>query len=126
MKRIFAHLVLLVTLWGCAAPALLGPSEADLPACCRGRGKHHCAMMDMAREAARRSDGSPAFGTHSAPCPYRHLGSVFNRCPLATARQALSFTELSATNLLPLRDLVRRASALPIRTSGRSPPLIPL
>jgi hypothetical protein len=118
MRRIFVQLVLLVILWGYAAPALLGPSEADLPACCRGRGKHHCAMMDTARSA----DGSPAFRISSLQCPYRHLGSLFNRSTVADVRKSCFVVDLPTNTASASRCVVRRASSLQIRNSGRSPP----
>jgi hypothetical protein len=118
MQRTLVHLVLLVLLWGYAAPALLGPSEADLPACCRGRGKHHCAMMDIARSA----DSSPAFRTNPPPCPYRQLGSLFNRSTASNVCKS-GFTaeppEISAPITLCVDS---RASFLQVRNSGRSPP----
>ena len=119
--RFAAHLVLLVTLWGYVAPAALGPSEADLPACCRGKGMHHCSMAAMARS----DDGAPGFRANSPQCPYRLLGSVLNRCSVAAARESFSL-EPPASDLFSHRDSARRASALQIRNSGRGPPALSL
>jgi hypothetical protein len=49
MRRLLAHLVLLTILWGYVAPAALGATEAELPPCCRGNGKHHYAMAQSGR-----------------------------------------------------------------------------
>ena len=119
--RFLANLVLAVTLWGYVAPAVLGPSEADLPACCRGKGMHHCAMAAMARA----DDGTPGYRTNSPQCPYRLLGSVLNRCSVAAARESFSL-EPPASDLFSHRDSARRASALQIRNSGRGPPALSL
>lgn len=43
-------------------------AEAELPACCRRNGKHHCIMMrEMAREMAA---SGPAMGAVREKCPY--------------------------------------------------------
>ena len=47
--------------------ALSARSEANLPACCRRNGKHHC-MMSMA-ERARQASRVPHAGTPPEKCP---------------------------------------------------------
>jgi hypothetical protein len=123
MRRLLANLVLMVILWSYAAPALLGPSQADLPACCRGRGKHHCAMMDAMN---RPDDGSPAFRTNPPPCPYRQLGSVFNRYVAAVLGNSFSSITLPVADRFPSRVSARLASSLRIRNSVRGPPALSL
>jgi hypothetical protein len=52
MRRILAISLLLLFALPAIAPlfALSGNSDANLPACCRRNGKHHCAMsMEMAQ-----------------------------------------------------------------------------
>jgi hypothetical protein len=115
--RYLANLVLLVTLWGYMAPVALGPSEADLPACCRGMGKHHCAMASMARS----DDGAPGFRINSPQCPYRLLGSVLNRDTVAAAKESFSL-EPPASTPFSRSDSARAVSILNIRNSGRGPP----
>lgn len=115
--RYLANFVLLVTLWGYVAPVALGPSEADLPACCRGKGKHHCAMARMARS----DDGAPGVRTTSPQCPYRLLGSVLNRDTVAAAKESFAL-EPPASSLFSRRDSARAVSVLNIRNSGRGPP----
>jgi hypothetical protein len=115
--RYLANLVLLVTFWGYVAPSALGPSEADLPACCRGKGKHHCAMASMARS----EDGAPGFRVNSPQCPNRLLGSVLNRCTVAAAKESFSLDPPPAL-LFTQRDSTHCASDLRIRNSGRAPP----
>jgi hypothetical protein len=48
--------------------ALSATSEANLPACCRRNGKHHCAMS-MA-EQSRMADSGPRFQAPPERCPY--------------------------------------------------------
>jgi hypothetical protein len=106
--RFLANLVLLVTLWGYVAPALPGSSEADLPACCRGNGRHHCAIARMSRS----DDGAPGFRANSPQCPYRLLGSVLSRWNVAAAEASFSLdspaAELLAQHETAIRYYVRR------------------
>lgn len=48
MRRTIAISLLMLFSWGLIAPVLAPDSEANLPACCRRNGKHHCAMRIMA------------------------------------------------------------------------------
>lgn len=48
--------------------ALTPKSDANLPACCRRNGKHHC-MMAMAEHTKLASD-KPEFGAPPEKCPY--------------------------------------------------------
>lgn len=54
--------------------ALTAKSEANLPACCRRNGKHHC-MTGMA-ERSQSSSRTPQFQAPAEKCPY---------CPAAVA-----------------------------------------
>lgn len=47
-----------------------GPDDADLPACCRRNGKHHCAMAGMMVQAESR------YVTVSERCPYSPFAHV--------------------------------------------------
>ena len=44
MRRRFAILLLALFSFSLLSPAFGGDSEANLPACCRRSGKHHCSM----------------------------------------------------------------------------------
>jgi hypothetical protein len=48
--------------------ALTPKSEANLPACCRRNGKHHCVMS--VAERSKLQDDKPAFATPLEKCPY--------------------------------------------------------
>jgi hypothetical protein len=124
MRRTLAHLVLLVTLWSYVAPAALGASEADLPACCRGNGKHHCMMSSMAQSSVAQPAGV-AFSANSPQCPYRLLGSVLNRASVGEAKRFFSL-DLPAADRFAHKDSARRTSGTRIRNSGRSPPALSL
>jgi hypothetical protein len=119
-RRLLADLVLLVILWGYVAPAALGATEADLPACCRGNGKHHCAMASMAN---RGGGTAPVFRANSPQCPYRLLGSVLHRSAMGEARKLFSLV-LSAKDFFPQIDSNFYVSGDQIRASGRSPPAL--
>ncbi len=119
--QIVSQLVLALLLWTVVAPALLAPSEADLPPCCRGRGRHHCAMLAMLQRL-RADDSSPGFRQQPEPCPYRQLGSVLNGFAISDAtlaRQHVLFTAMTFTT----RAVELRAAASSVRAgSSRAPP----
>lgn len=67
MRRLLASALVLAFFSPLIAPAFTASiNEADLPACCRRNGNHHCMMYRMAMDRA--------------PAPYR---TVTNRCPYA-------------------------------------------
>ena len=45
MKRFFASLLLALFSFSLITPALLADSDANLPACCRRLGLHHCSIV---------------------------------------------------------------------------------
>lgn len=118
MPRYAAKLVLLLLLWGCVAPALLVASDADLPACCRDKGKHHCAMM----AAYLKNDGSPSLRSQAPSCPYRNLGSIFSNSPVAEVRQEVREAALNFCEQLRSVEAGFRAALLQLQNCGRSPP----
>ena len=125
MRRLFSQLVsqlvLLLLLWTVVAPALLGPSEADLPPCCRGRGRHHCAMMAMLQRL-RADDSSPGFRKQPEPCSYRQLGSVLNGFAIGDATRANQPLIFAAAPLTS-RAIALHAAASSVRYgSSRAPP----
>jgi hypothetical protein len=71
-------------------------NEANLPACCRGNGKHHC-MMSMA-ERRQLASRDTQFKAPSERCPYRQATAVpplHGRSLLPPAGQAI-FAGLSS------------------------------
>jgi hypothetical protein len=61
--------------------ALTPKSEANLPACCRRNGKHHC-MMAMAERTKPASD-KPEFGALPEKCPYSPVALLGTTHPTA-------------------------------------------
>ena len=111
MRRLAASLLLSLLCAGLTLP-LLQAQGADVPACCRRNGKHHCAMLPP----------DNGFRTVAASCPYRGFIALTSRStPLSTAATGLFISlryEKSAT--LDSPDL-----ALPVSGNAqkRGPPL---
>jgi hypothetical protein len=125
MRRIFVHLVLLVIAWGYVAPAAVSATEAELPACCRGNGKHHCAMVGMSMVGMSNDGGAPGVRSNSPQCPYRLLGSLLNRSGVAETKKSFSL-ELPFSNFFARADRAFYLSGGEICNSGRSPPALSL
>lgn len=74
MRRAIAHSMLMLLIWMMIAPLLAPDAEANLPACCRRNGKHHCMMRGM------QQSGSKALGFTSVhekcPCLPESTGAV--------------------------------------------------
>jgi membrane protein YqaA with SNARE-associated domain len=72
MRRAFATLLLLVFGASFVAPFVAAADpEANLPACCRAHGKHHCMMSAgmMRRMMAAQNDGTPKLVQIREKCP---------------------------------------------------------
>jgi hypothetical protein len=121
MRQLVANLVLVVCLWCYIAPATMATTQADLPACCRGNGKHHCAMASMAK--LNRAD--PGFRSNSPECPYRLLRSAINGGSGTGWENSFSI-ELPTGALVSPRDVLFVVSSGSTRPSERSPPFPPL
>ena len=65
MRRAPAHLLLLFFSWMLIAPLFAQNPEANLPACCRKNGKHHCMMRSMARSIQK----GAGFASIAEKCP---------------------------------------------------------
>lgn len=65
MRRAISLSLLLVFSWMLIAPLVAQDSEANLPACCRSHGKHHCNMRRMMRLGGSQK----SFTTVSEKCP---------------------------------------------------------
>ena len=66
MHRICALLLLSVTSFLLAAPAIGADAETHLPACCRAKGKHRCALE---HGSAGQSGGGISFASVGSRCP---------------------------------------------------------
>ncbi len=76
MRRALATLLVWVFGYSLAGPALVGGAEADVPACCRRDGKHHCAMMDMDGDAAGATPSGHRAKAQAAKCPHYPNGGA--------------------------------------------------
>jgi len=68
MRRVPAILLVFLFSFSLIGPALLVDDQANLPACCRRDGKHHCGMVDG--------------GMADAPSPGPAVAAVRVKCPL--------------------------------------------
>ena len=65
MRRVLSFSLVMLFGWMLIAPLLAPDAEANLPACCRRNGKHHCTM----RMTMQRDGGRKGFTTVSEKCP---------------------------------------------------------
>jgi len=90
--------IVLLSLFGAdlAVPFLAPDLRAELPACCRRDGKHHCAMMDMLEG----TDGSPKVIPSRCPFFPNHgvAANIEGATPTLPAQSSvnLAFTERAA------------------------------
>ena len=109
MRRALATLLLVVFSLPLIAPALAStPDDAQLPACCRRHGKHHCAMY---REMGRMP--SP-FVVISEKCPYTPFGHAPFVVPhplAAPTRHALALAAPGPAALVRAAEAGYRISA---------------
>jgi hypothetical protein len=123
MRRGFSIFLILIFGLGPLSSLIDGSENANLPACCRRSGSHHCAMaMQMAAMQQAQPDKSPGV---SAPitCPYYPgaANAIFAPQP-ALAAMANSTRMPAVAGFLPAP--ARSTSlATPARThAGRGPP----
>jgi len=127
MRRALSILLVLFFSLGPLAAALEGGEDANLPACCRRHGAHHCAMKTGA--AATMADGASGKTGIRAPltCSQFPDSTAVNRtAPHAFAASSVSLPVLLAQSHSPAAG--RAAARLSqIRTrSGRAPPAFSL
>lgn len=67
MRRVPAILLVLLFSYSLIGPALLVDDHANLPACCRRDGKHHCGMAEGAM--ANAPSTGPAVAAARVKCP---------------------------------------------------------
>lgn len=120
MRRLASISLLAVFMWLLVAPAFGPDAEANLPACCRRNGKHHCAMRWM----AQRDAGFPGLTTVSEKCPCGpaaasavHSGSYYR-----SADSSLSAHLSNQPTALRQAEPLLRIS-LPGGHSKRGPPM---
>jgi hypothetical protein len=110
VRRAFGILLLLLFSLPLIAPALASaPDDAQLPACCRRDGKHHCAMN-------MESGSIPSsFHVVSARCPY----SPFTHGPLMPQHAFAAPADSGFTSLPPEPE----PSSAKLKPATASPPI---
>jgi hypothetical protein len=74
VAKFIASALLLILACDTTLPALLAGPDANLPACCRRDGKHHCAMMEMLEKP--QENAGPSWKTAAKKCPLFPRGTV--------------------------------------------------
>lgn len=123
MRRGFSIFLILVFGFGPLSAAIPGSEDANLPACCRRHGAHHCAMaMRLAAMMAKIADPQPAF---SAPltCPLYPGLSLTLLMPAHALMTAQAVPGVGSTRALASVFAPAAAHSSPTREhSGRGPP----
>jgi hypothetical protein len=73
MLRATASAVIAFLLLPLCLPFVQPDTESSLPACCRGNGKHHCAVMARLRSSEQSQTAGPALRSAKDACPFRSL-----------------------------------------------------
>jgi hypothetical protein len=123
MRRAFS--ILFVLLFGLGPlSAIAGGEDANLPACCRRNGAHHCAMT--ARMAARmRQAESGSAATISAPitCPsYPGLSAIFTAPDPALLASTVRMPATKAQAFASAAICIAPTSSPNRDHAGRGPP----
>jgi Protein of unknown function (DUF2946). len=124
VRRILSISLLLLLTLPLVSPLLAASiADANVPACCRRDGKHHCMMVGMmaARSASDASQTKSA--TAHGSCPYTLVASVAINLPFVPDefRAAISASTLSsATDPIPAESA--RQISLDRSHQKRGPP----
>jgi hypothetical protein len=124
MRRGFS--IFLILVFGLMPLSALvdGSEDANLPACCRQHGAHHCSIAAhmAAMRAKSRSDSTPGFAIPSTCPEYPGLAAMLaTPAPalLVTEHKAIGAMESSRTAATPSETMI----STPARThAGRGPP----
>jgi hypothetical protein len=121
MRRSLAILLMLFFGLGPLSATLEASDDANLPACCRRHGMHHCTMTARLA-AAQQQDSAPAF-TAPSTCPYYPGAAAVLTPPVpALTAAAAASPSLKATMYKPIAARTQVFSG-PARThAGRGPP----
>jgi hypothetical protein len=95
-------------------------SEANLPACCRRDGKHHCAMMMNAQVA---SDQTQVESMPEA-CPFQGGAITVAHTPAAAVTAPMFFAEVVSHPSLHEQTLARLRIAESRSHQKRGPPVL--
>jgi hypothetical protein len=124
MRRGFSIFLILIFGFGPLTSLIDGSEDANLPACCRRNGAHHCAMsVRMAAVTRQAATGKTPMVSVPMTCPY-YPGAI---ALLSTPARALVVTAGTGDAQIALTyvPVATHASpfATPARThAGRGPP----
>jgi hypothetical protein len=124
MRRILAISLLLLFALPAIAPLLaLSPnSDANLPACCRRNGKHHCMMST---ETAQALSSSTQAAAQPMKCPlFPHALTTAQHRDLSLHAAALVFAAAVAHPAVHLQTEARARVALDCARQKRGPPAL--
>jgi len=121
MRRGASILLLVIFLLGPLAAAL-GDDDANLPACCRRNGAHHCSMARL--RAAILASGQP-IATAPSTCPSYPGDNALTTAPLhgLVSASAAEFALCTAPHAPAGARAAARAAAVRTRSS-RAPPAL--
>ncbi len=119
MRRGFSILLILFFGFG-PLSVLIDSEDANLPACCRRHGAHHCAMTAMPRDAA---SGKRAMASAPLTCPnYPGLAAWFTAPAPALTVAAAGLPVLREQARIALADYAAPQTVLVGIHAGRGPP----
>jgi hypothetical protein len=120
MRRFIAISLMTLFSWTLIAPFFASDSQANLPACCRRNGKHHCSMRRMGQLAG----DQPGFTTAAEKCPYfpSNASPTNSSQYQATSASAFYAEFVSHPALVPQTEAQFRISSLRSHQK-RGPPL---
>ena len=105
--------------WMLIAPLFASNADANLPACCRRNGKHHC-MMRMMEDS---TDSKLRFTTVQEKCPYTPAQAVAPRIQTPTREQSqLFFAEIKAHPALAFQTEAHLRISFSRSRQKRGPP----
>jgi hypothetical protein len=107
MRRSIALALMMLFGWTLVAPLLAADAGANLPACCRKNGKHHCIMNVMGQPGAKQSGPT----TVAAKCPF---------CPLNACTAHSPTYKPVAAQAFPTRTIFHPARAPLTENSSQS------
>jgi hypothetical protein len=100
--------------------ALAAGSDANLPACCRRNGAHHCIMK---LHQADSSGQGPTFSTVPQKCPaYPAIATSVRHSDLSFHKASLIFAEVVAHPSIKAQTQARARVALDRARQKRGPP----
>ncbi len=124
MRSLLAILQLLMMMLPTFAPvaALRGDSKANVPACCRRNGAHHCMMTEAQRLAILAGVQAKAMPEH---CPFspKAVASA-QHSPSSLAPSAMIFAQVVSHPACTAQTLAKRRISQDRSQQKRGPPFI--